>query len=65
MSCIASSIAASIPSPSRSSLISFSVSTSRLSYCATTRFGIVARSSGAMSMSGAPVISIPPEWIDR
>ena len=60
-----SSIAASIPSPSRSSLISFSSSTSRLSNWTTTRSCIVARSIGAMSMSGAAVTSIPPEWIER
>ena len=58
-----SSIAASIPSPSRSSLISFSSSTSRLSNWTTTRSCIVARSIGAMSMSGAAVTSIPPEWM--
>ena len=58
-------MAASIPSPSRSSLISFIVSTSRLSYWTTTRSFIVARSIGAMSMSGAAVTSIPPEWIER
>ena len=46
-------------------MISLSVSTSRLSNWTTTRSGIVARSSGAMSMSGAAVTSIPPEWIDR
>jgi hypothetical protein len=60
-----SSIAASIPSPSRSSLMSLSVSTSRLSNWTTTRLSIVARSIGAMSMSGAAVTSIPPEWIER
>ncbi len=54
-----------MPSPSRSSLISFIVSTSRLSYWTTTRSGIVARSMGAMSMSGAAVTSMPPEWIER
>ena len=65
MSWSVSSIAASIPSPSRSSLISLSVSTSRLSNWTTTRSGIVARSSGAMSISGAAVTSMPPEWIER
>ena len=45
--------------------MSFIVSTSRLSYWTTTRPGIVARSSGAMSMSGAAVTSMPPEWIER
>ena len=45
--------------------MSLSVSTSRLSNWTTTRSGIVARSSGAMSMSGAAVTSIPPLWIDR
>ena len=65
MSWSVSSIAASIPSPSRSSLISLSVSTSRLSNWTTTRSVIVARSSGAMSMSGAAVTSIPPLWIER
>ena len=64
MSWSVSSIAASIPSPSRSSLMSLSVSTSRLSNWTTTRSSIVARSSGAMSMSGAAVTSIPPEWIE-
>ena len=54
-----------MPSPSRSSLISLSSSTSRLSNWTTTRSGIVARSIGAMSMSGAAVTSMPPEWIDR
>ena len=63
MSWIVSSIAASIPRPSRSSLMSLSVSTSRLSNWTTTRPGIVARSSGAMSMSGAAVTSIPPVWM--
>ncbi len=58
-------MAASIPRPSRSSLISFIASTSRLSYWTTTRPGIVARSTGAMSMSGEAVISIPPLWIER
>ena len=58
-------MAASIPRPSRSSLISLRVSTSRLSNWTTTRPGMVARSSGAMSISGAAVTSIPPEWIDR
>ena len=60
-----SSIAASIPSPSRSSLISLRASTSRLSNWTTTRSGIVARSSGAMSISGAAVTSIPPLWMLR
>ena len=46
-------------------MISFIVSTSRLSYWTTTRSGIVARSIGAMSMSGAAVTSMPPEWIER
>ena len=46
-------------------MISLIVSTSRLSYWTTTRPGIVARSSGAMSTSGAAVTSMPPEWIDR
>ena len=64
MSWRVSSIAASIPSPSRSSLMSLSVSTSRLSNWTTTRSGIVARSIGAMSMSGAAVTSIPPA-VDR
>ena len=41
-------------------MISLSVSTSRLSNWTTTRSGIVARSSGAMSISGAAVTSIPP-----
>ena len=45
--------------------MSFSVSTSRLSNWTTTRSTIVARSIGAMSMSGAAVTSIPPEWIER
>ena len=58
-------MAASMPRPSRSSLISLIVSTSRLSYWTTTRSGIVARSSGAMSMSGAAVTSMPPEWMER
>ena len=44
--------------------MSLSVSTSRLSNWTTTRSIIVARSSGAMSMSGAAVTSIPPEWIE-
>ena len=61
----ASSIALSILRPSRSSLISLIVSMSRLSYCTTTRPGMVALSSGAMSISGAAVISMPPVWIDR
>ena len=65
ISCRVSSIAASIPSPSRSSLMSLSSSTSRLSNWTTTRSFIVARSIGAMSMRGAAVTSIPPEWIDR
>ena len=51
--------------PSRSSLISLIVSMSRLSYWTTTRPGMVARSSGAMSISGAAVMSMPPVWIDR
>ena len=45
--------------------MSLSVSTSRLSNWTTTRSTIVARSIGAMSMSGAAVTSMPPEWIDR
>ena len=45
--------------------MSLSVSTSRLSNWTTTRSTIVARSSGAISMSGAAVTSIPPEWIER
>ena len=45
--------------------MSLSASTSRLSYWTTTRSAIVARSIGAMSISGAAVTSIPPEWIDR
>ena len=45
--------------------MSLIVSTSRLSYWTTTRSGIVARSSGAMSMSGAAVTSMPPLWIER
>ena len=45
--------------------MSLSVSTSRLSNWTTTRSTIVARSIGAMSMSGAAVTSIPPEWIER
>ena len=45
--------------------MSFNVSTSRLSNWTTTRSTIVAFSIGAMSMSGAAVTSIPPEWIDR
>ena len=61
----ASSMAESMPRPSRSSLMSLIVSTSRLSYWTTTRPGIVARSSGAMSISGAAVMSIPPMWIER
>ena len=65
MSRSASSIAESIRRPSRSSLMSLIVSMSRLSYWTTTRPGMVARSSGAMSMSGAAVISIPPVWMDR
>ena len=65
MSWTHSSMAASMPRPSRSSLISFIVSTSRLSNWTTTRSVIVARSMGAMSMSGAAVTSMPPEWIDR
>ena len=65
MSWTHSSMAASMPSPSRSSLISFMVSTSRLSNWTTTRFSIVARSMGAMSMRGAAVTSMPPEWIDE
>ena len=65
MSWTVSSMAASIPRPSRSSLISFIVSTSRLSYWTTTRSFIVARSTGAMSMSGAAVTSMPPEWMER
>ena len=65
MSWSVSSIAASMPRPSRSSLISLSVSTSRLSNWTTTRSGIVARSSGAMSISGAAVTSMPPLWIER
>ena len=43
--------------------MSLSVSTSRLSNWTTTRSGIVARSSGAMSMSGAAVTSMPPQWM--
>jgi len=46
-------------------LISLIVSTSRLSNWTTTRPGIVARSSGAMSISGAAVTSMPPVWIER
>ena len=65
MSRRASSMAESMRRPSRSSLISLSVSTSRLSYWTTTRPGIVARSSGAMSTSGAAVTSMPPVWIER
>ena len=45
--------------------MSLSVSTSRLSNWTTTRSTIVARSIGAMSMSGAAVTSIPPLWIER
>ena len=45
--------------------MSLIVSTSRLSYWTTTRSFIVARSSGAMSMSGAAVMSIPPLWMLR
>ena len=45
--------------------MSLSVSTSRLSNWTTTRSTIVARSIGAMSMSGAAVTSMPPEWIER
>ncbi len=45
--------------------MSLSVSTSRLSNWTTTRSAIVARSSGAISMSGAAVTSIPPEWMLR
>jgi hypothetical protein len=45
--------------------MSLSVSTSRLSNWTTTRSTMVAFSIGAMSMSGAAVTSIPPEWIDR
>ena len=45
--------------------MSFSVSTSRLSNWTTTRSTIVARSIGAMSMRGAAVTSMPPEWIER
>ncbi len=45
--------------------MSLSVSTSRLSNWTTTRSGIVARSIGAMSMSGAAVTSMPPLWIER
>ncbi len=65
MSLSASSIADSMRRPSRSSLISLIVSMSRLSYWTTTRPGMVARSSGAMSISGAAVMSMPPVWIDR
>ena len=45
--------------------MSLIVSTSRLSNWTTTRPGIVARSSGAMSISGACVMSIPPTWMER
>ena len=45
--------------------MSLMVSMSRLSYWTTTRPGIVACSSGAMSMSGDWVTSMPPTWIDR
>ncbi len=45
--------------------MSFIVSTSRLSNWTTTRPGMVARSSGAMSTSGARVTSMPPTWMER
>src|SRR3990172_9485808 len=65
MSRRASSMADSMRSPSRSSLMSFIDSMSRLSYWTTTRPGIEARSSGAMSTSGARVTSMPPTWMPR
>ena len=45
--------------------MSFIVSMSRLSNWTTTRPGMVACSSGAMSTSGARVTSMPPTWIER
>ncbi len=45
--------------------MSFIASTSRLSYWTTTRPGMLARSSGAMSTSGARVMSMPPTWMPR
>ncbi|KRT62510.1 MAG: hypothetical protein XU10_C0026G0023 [Chloroflexi bacterium CSP1-4] len=45
--------------------MSFIDSMSRLSYWTTTRPGIEARSSGAMSTSGARVTSMPPTWMPR
>ena len=58
-------ITPSVRSASRSILISPASSTLSLSHWQTKRPGMVAGSSGTISASGAPVISMPPLWMER